>query len=196
MQLSQISQQRVLDCIYRELLSAGARADVRIALGYPVTHNDPALTARMAPTLARVARDGKAAVMAPVMGAEDFSFFQQRIPGLYIFLGVTPDGVDPAIVEYKKILRDILDARPSGTRQRLAQLHHMLLERTGRTKQAAIHEIAKVQGPVGVEGRFHGPEHAFPLRGLAGEDIPGCQTGNPGPITPHYWAIARTAAGC
>jgi len=76
--------------------AAGARADVRISLGYPVTHNDPALTARMAPTLKRVARDGKAAVMAPVMGAEDFSFFQQRVPGLYFFLGVTPDGVDPA----------------------------------------------------------------------------------------------------
>ena len=30
------------------------------------------------------------------------------------------DGIDPAIVEYKKILRDVLDARPSGTRQRLA----------------------------------------------------------------------------
>ena len=30
------------------------------------------------------------------MRGEDFSFFQQRIPGLYFFLGVTPDGVDPA----------------------------------------------------------------------------------------------------
>ena len=32
----------------------------------------------------------------------------------------TAEGIDPAIVEYKRILRDILDARPSGTRQRLA----------------------------------------------------------------------------
>ena len=76
--------------------AAGARADVRIGLGYPVTFNDPALTARMAPTLARVARDGKAAIMPPVTGAEDFSYFQQRIPGLYFFLGVVPDGTDPA----------------------------------------------------------------------------------------------------
>ena len=76
--------------------SAGATATVTIRRGYPVTSNDPALTARMAPTLVRVARDGKAAVMAPVTGAEDFSFFQQKIPGLYFFLGVTPDGTDPA----------------------------------------------------------------------------------------------------
>jgi len=76
--------------------SAGATAQVTISLGYPVTFNDPVLTARMAPTLKRVARDGKAAVIPPITGAEDFSFFQQKIPGLYFFLGVTPDGVNPA----------------------------------------------------------------------------------------------------
>jgi amidohydrolase len=52
----------------------------------------------MAPTLRRVARDGKAGVIPPITGAEDFSFFQQRIPGLFFFLGVVPDGVDPATV--------------------------------------------------------------------------------------------------
>ncbi len=76
--------------------SAGATADVTITKSYPVTHNDPALTARMVPTLRRAARDGKAAVLAPVTGAEDFSYFQQKIPGLYFFLGVTPDGTNPA----------------------------------------------------------------------------------------------------
>jgi amidohydrolase len=76
--------------------SAAATAAVTIALGYPVTFNDPALTARMAPTLKRAARDGKAAVTVPITGAEDFSFFQQKIPGLYFFLGVVPDGTNPA----------------------------------------------------------------------------------------------------
>src|SRR5690606_22991366 len=28
--------------------------------------------------------------------AEDFSFFAQQAPGLYVFLGITPDGQDPA----------------------------------------------------------------------------------------------------
>jgi amidohydrolase len=44
----------------------------------------------MVTTLERTARDGKAAVLPPVTGAEDFSYFQQKIPGLYFFLGVTP----------------------------------------------------------------------------------------------------------
>ena len=76
--------------------SAGATAQVTITKSYPITYNDPALTARMAPSLKRAARDGKVATVPPVTSAEDFSFFQQKIPGLYFFLGVTPDGVDPA----------------------------------------------------------------------------------------------------
>jgi amidohydrolase len=74
--------------------SFGASARVTIDLGYPVTVNDPALTERMAPTL-RAASNGHAAVGPPTLGAEDFSYFQQKIPGLYFFLGVVPKGQDP-----------------------------------------------------------------------------------------------------
>jgi amidohydrolase len=75
--------------------AAGARADVTIDIGYPVTYNDPALTQRMLPTLRRAAREGKVAEAALVTGAEDFSFFQQKIPGVYFFLGVLPEGGNP-----------------------------------------------------------------------------------------------------
>jgi amidohydrolase len=71
--------------------SAGATAQVTIVRTYPVTVNTPALTARMAPTLRRVARDGKAAITPPVMPSEDFSYFQQKVPAMFFFLGVTPD---------------------------------------------------------------------------------------------------------
>ena len=78
--------------------SAGATATVEFGLGYPVTRNDPALTERMAPTLARVAGAGNVSV-GPLTGtAEDFSYFQQQVPGLFFFLGVTPRGQDPAKV--------------------------------------------------------------------------------------------------
>ncbi len=69
--------------------SQGAEAEVEISLGYPVTRNDPELTARMTPTLQRIVGDG-AKVVAPIMGAEDFSYFAEEAPGLFLLLGVTP----------------------------------------------------------------------------------------------------------
>ena len=69
--------------------AAGARAVVKIEKGYPVTSNSPELTARMLPTLERVA-PGRTVEMRKVTGAEDFSYFQRRVPGLFLFLGVTP----------------------------------------------------------------------------------------------------------
>jgi amidohydrolase len=74
--------------------SAGATATLEFGLGYPVTRNDPALTERMAPTLQRVAGAGNVRV-GPLTGtAEDFSYFQQKVPGLFFFLGVTPRDQD------------------------------------------------------------------------------------------------------
>ena len=74
---------------------AGAKAEVRITRMYDTMVNDPALAAQMAPALERAA-DGKV-TQAPLAGAsEDFSFFAQAVPGLYVFLGVTPADQDPA----------------------------------------------------------------------------------------------------
>jgi amidohydrolase len=70
--------------------SAGATAEVTITPGYPVTVNDAGLTERMIPTLNRVAGADKLALSNPITGAEDFSYFQQRIPGLFVGLGVAP----------------------------------------------------------------------------------------------------------
>ncbi len=72
--------------------SAGAQAEVNVGLGYPVTFNDPELTAQMAPVLRRVAGEGKAVVAKPVMGAEDFSYYANEIPGLFFGLGVAKAG--------------------------------------------------------------------------------------------------------
>ena len=69
--------------------AAGATVDVTITKGPPVTSNDPALTARMVPTLERVA-PGKVVVSELITGAEDFTFFQRAVPGLFFFVGITP----------------------------------------------------------------------------------------------------------
>ncbi len=80
-----------------EAISRGSRAGCTVCItkNYPVTVNDPALTEQMVPTLRRVAGDGLKLV-DKVTGAEDFSFFQRIVPGLFFFIGVTPPDVDPA----------------------------------------------------------------------------------------------------
>jgi amidohydrolase len=74
--------------------ASGARAVLTIDSGYVVTKNDSALTMRMMPTLTRAA--GAANVSTPPLwtAAEDFSFFQERVPGVYLNLGVTPRDKD------------------------------------------------------------------------------------------------------
>ena len=81
-----------------EAISRGARAGCTVCIrkNYPVTVNDAALTQRMVPTLQRVAGPGQLMLVPKVMGSEDFSFFQQVVPGLFFFVGVTPVGTDPA----------------------------------------------------------------------------------------------------
>jgi amidohydrolase len=89
-------QRRVLATATNIAESAGATATVTYTLGYPVTRNDEALTQRMLPTLRRVAGADNVR-LGPLTGtAEDFSFFQQKVPGLFFFLGVTPPDKDPA----------------------------------------------------------------------------------------------------
>jgi len=72
--------------------SGGAKAEVSIKTLAPVTYNDPDLTPQVVPTLERVVGKGKAILMAQQTGSEDFSYYQEKIPGLYFFLGITPEG--------------------------------------------------------------------------------------------------------
>ena len=88
-------RRRLQDIVTMTAEAAGAKGEIVYDIGYPVTTNDAALTERMAGTLRRVAGDENVRI-APLTGtAEDFSFFQQKVPGLFFFLGVTPKGVDP-----------------------------------------------------------------------------------------------------
>jgi amidohydrolase len=75
----------------------GATAEVEIPYSshYPVTFNDVALTQKMVPSLAKAAGEENVLVIAPHTGAEDFSFFQEKVPGLFFFVGACPPDVDP-----------------------------------------------------------------------------------------------------
>ncbi len=76
--------------------ASGATVEVRVINGYPVTVNDPALTDAMLPTLRRVAGEDQVVQADLVTGAEDFSYFANEVPGLFVFLGITPADQDPA----------------------------------------------------------------------------------------------------
>jgi amidohydrolase len=76
--------------------ASGATAAVRIQRMTPVVHNDPALTERMVPTLERVLGSANVTIGQQTTTAEDFAFYQQKAPGLFFFLGITPKGTDPA----------------------------------------------------------------------------------------------------
>jgi amidohydrolase len=67
--------------------SAGATAEVKFTTSYPPTMNDPALTEKMAPSLKRAAGEKNVFLVPPVTMGEDFSAYQQKVPGMFFFLG-------------------------------------------------------------------------------------------------------------
>lgn len=73
--------------------SAGARAEVSWGHGIPVSYNEPALVDRMLPTLERVAGAAMVQLTPAVMGYEDFAFFEQQVPGMFVFLGARLPGI-------------------------------------------------------------------------------------------------------
>lgn len=68
----------------------GAEATIEINTGAAITYNDEDLVAQMLPTLQRVAGKKHVRLVDAITGAEDFSFFQEKVPGFYFFLGGTP----------------------------------------------------------------------------------------------------------
>ena len=76
--------------------ASGARAEVRVDSGYPVTMSDAALTRRMLPALEWAAGAKNVHEMDANLASEDFSYFAQRAPGMFVNLGVVPAGQDPA----------------------------------------------------------------------------------------------------
>jgi amidohydrolase len=109
-QVEMIGTIRALDDEMRELIhrrvreiaegvaaSMGASAEVYIpwSASYPITYNDPGLTAEMLPVLQAVAGPERVEHVKPITGAEDFSYIANEVPGLYISLGGRPPDRSP-----------------------------------------------------------------------------------------------------
>ena len=74
--------------------AAGATAEVTIVEGYPVTVNDASLADFIGPVLRRTVGAPNVGPQSPGMPSEDFSRFQEKVPGLMFGLSVTPPSVD------------------------------------------------------------------------------------------------------
>jgi len=77
--------------------AAGATALVQLpySIHYPVTFNNVELTTAMVPSLQKAAGAENVLLLPAKTGSEDFSFFAQKVPGLYFFIGGLPKGKDP-----------------------------------------------------------------------------------------------------
>jgi amidohydrolase len=78
-----------------ESMGASAQVEIPVTTAYPVSYNDPDLTARMVPVLERVAGTGNVRQIPAITGAEDFSFLAEKVPGFYFVLGGRPKSVAP-----------------------------------------------------------------------------------------------------
>ena len=75
----------------------GATAEFGVRQNAALVFNDPGLSAWLAPVLTEAAGAGNVnPATPPTTEAEDFSYFQQAIPGVFYHLGASPDGVDPS----------------------------------------------------------------------------------------------------
>ncbi len=101
--LSDSDEKLVYDRIRRvvektaEAAGATALLELPYSSHYPVTFNDIALTAAMLPSLQKTAGTDNVILVPAETGAEDFSFFANKIPGLFFFIGGLPKGKDPLV---------------------------------------------------------------------------------------------------
>jgi amidohydrolase len=75
--------------------ASGATAETTIDKKTLVTYNDPALTKKMVPSFIKAAGEENVIETEAVTGAEDFSFFAEKVPSIFFFIGGMEKGKDP-----------------------------------------------------------------------------------------------------
>ena len=88
----------------------GASVELEIEPGYPVTVNDDAFTAMVLDVAREVVGEEQTRLLpAPIMGAEDFSYVLQQVPGAMAFVGARPPEVDAATAPMNHSNRVVFD---------------------------------------------------------------------------------------
>ena len=86
---------RLEEIVYNTAKANNAKAKITYQVSYPITYNDPGLYENMLPSLKRINGPENVHFINAITGAEDFSFFQKEVPGLYFFIGGAQKGTDP-----------------------------------------------------------------------------------------------------
>jgi len=75
--------------------SAGATAELTIENKTLITYNNPELVKKMLPSLQKAAGEDNVSWVDAMTGSEDFSFFGDKVPSFFFFLGGMKKGQDP-----------------------------------------------------------------------------------------------------
>jgi amidohydrolase len=128
-------KQQVLDAMTRLVehtaQASGATASIEFdPYTNPVTYNDPALTARVLPSLRRVAGAANVREIPLITAGEDFAYFGEKIPSFFFMVGSTPRGTDVVTAPANHSPLFYLDesALPLATRAMIAVTTDYLLK--------------------------------------------------------------------
>lgn len=110
---------RIPEVVSGTATASGVQADTRLLEIYPVTVNHPALANALVPDLKAFGVDAETVKYNPG-ASEDFSFYAERIPSVFVFLGVDAPGIKNAPNNHSD--RFVIDdaALPAGVRIHLA----------------------------------------------------------------------------
>lgn len=92
-EMRKMAEERVREISASVAKAHGCSVDIHWNVGYPVVHNDRAMTERFFDLARRVMGDENVLLAeTPVMGGEDFSYYAERVPACFFFLGLCPRG--------------------------------------------------------------------------------------------------------
>ena len=89
---------RLEEIVHNVAKSNNIESKITYLVSYPITFNDPYLYEEILPTLERVNGKKNVHLMKAITGAEDFSYFQEKVPGTYFFIGGQKPNVDLSTV--------------------------------------------------------------------------------------------------
>ncbi|WP_179320165.1 amidohydrolase [Winogradskyella helgolandensis] len=88
-------EKRMTEMVQTIAKAYGGEASITFQNFTSITFNDPDLTAQVLPSLQKAAGDSNVSIIKATTGGEDFSYFQEVVPGVYFFLG----GMTPSTTE-------------------------------------------------------------------------------------------------